>query len=154
MIEFQIKGAEALREALSRLPQKMEVRILRGAVRAATKPVLEEAKAKAPVRKGALRDSLRISTKSKRGEVRARVIAGDNKKGGVYYATMVEGGTKPHKIRAGKKSLRIGGVFARSADHPGAKARPFMGPAIKNKAEAALDAAAAYIRKRLDKLVK
>lgn len=153
MMEFKIKGAEELREALSRLPWKMEVRILRGAVRAATKPVLEEAKANAPVRKGALRDSLRISTKSKRGQVRARVIAGDNKKGGVYYATMIEGGTKPHTIKASvKKSLRIGGVFAQSVKHPGTKARPFMGPAIKEKAQAALEAAAAYIRKRLDKL--
>lgn len=152
MIEFEIKGAETIREALSRLPWKLETRILRGAVRAATKPVLEEAKANAPVRKGALRDSLRISTKSKRGEVRARVVAGDNKKGGVYYATMVEGGTKPHTIKARKKSLTVGGGFARSVDHPGAKARPFMGPAIREKAQEALDAAADYIRKRLDKL--
>lgn len=152
MIEFEIKGADAIREAFSKIPDKLEARILRGAVRAATKPVLEEAKANAPVRKGALRDSLRISTKSKRGEVRARVVAGDNKKGGVYYATMVEGGTKPHKIKASQKSLRVGGGFTRSVDHPGSKARPFMGPAIRDKAQAALEAAADYIRKRLDKL--
>lgn len=152
MIEYQIKGLDEISKTLSSLPLKMEARILRGAVRAAAKPVKTEAQAIVPVKSGRLKESLRVSTKSKRGQVSAKLVAGDKKKGGAYYAMMVESGTKPHTIKARKKSLIIGGIFARSVEHPGAKASPFMAPAIKAKAQAAVDAAAAYIKKRLDKL--
>lgn len=153
-MEFEIKGAAALSKALSELPYKLEARILRGAVRAGAKPVLDEAQERVPVKKGRLKDTLRISTKAKRGQVKASVVAGDKKKGGVYYAHMVEGGTKAHKIKARKKSLSIGGVFARSVNHPGSKPRPFMGPALKTKVQETLTAVGAYIQKRLDKIVK
>lgn len=154
MIEYEIKGAEEIYKMLSGLPEKMEVRILRGAVRAGAKTVLDEAQSRAPVRKGALRSSLRVSTRSKRGQVRASVVAGGNKKGGVFYAAMVEGGTKAHVIKARKKSLIVGGGFFRYVNHPGAKANPFMGAALKSKTQEAIDSVAAYIRARLDKLVK
>ena len=64
----------------------------------------------------------------------------------VAYAPIVEGGQKPHEIRARRaRSLRWeqGGEirYARLVHHPGAAARPFMGPGAL-KAEAALYARA------------
>lgn len=61
------------------------------------------------------------------------------------YASLVEGGTKPHEIRAkGGGSLAFPGsdgetVFRKVVHHPGTKPRPFMGPAYQ-KAERMLPA--------------
>lgn len=118
---------------------------------------------------GTLRDSIRVSARVKDGRVTASVYAGGKTKSGatVFYANWVEFGTAGHAIMAkqtnGKNaarrlnrsakrggSLRIGGQFVGSVVmHPGSRARPFMRPALDGKAQAAVLAAADYIKKRL-----
>jgi HK97 gp10 family phage protein len=120
-------------------------------------------------RAGTLRDSIRVSARVKNGRVTASVYAGGQTKSGaeVYYASWVEFGTAAHAIVAkradGKNiarrinrmtkrsgSLQIGGRFVGvSVMHPGSRPRPYLRPALDGKAQAAVLAAAEYIKKRL-----
>jgi HK97 gp10 family phage protein len=150
MTEFKnIKGGKELQEFLDQLPAKMEANIMRSALRQGANVIKEEAKANVPVESGDLRDSLRVSTRSKRGVVTASVKAGNKK---AWYWRFVEFGTAAHKI-AGKKGgfLSFGGLFAKSVQHPGARPKPFMRPALDAKANAAIQAVGDQIRKRLTK---
>lgn len=111
---FNIKGLKELKLELERLPAKLEMSVMRSAMREGAKVIAEEAKARAPVLSGRLRDSIRVSTRSKRGVVRYNVIAGGETKkrikgtaSGVkvvydnaYYARFVEFGTAAHAIGA------------------------------------------------------
>lgn len=53
----------------------------------------------------------------------------------VAYAEYVHDGTRPHVIRARGRALRfvVGGrvVYARSVQHPGTRARPFLTRALQ-----------------------
>lgn len=163
MSEITVRGLSELQAFLDQLPAKIERNVLRGALRAGAKPVLEAAKAKAPVappsaknervyglREGALRESLRISVKVRGGKVTASVKAGGGKKGDVYYARFVEYGTRPHTIKARDGgALSFGGGFLRSVEHPGARPRPFLRPALDTRAADAVVAAGEYIKNRL-----
>lgn len=107
--EVAVKGLKELDAFLKRLPAKVEGNILRGALRAGAKVILTEAKVLVPVgppnaenvrlyggHEGALRDSIRISTSRRKGDVKASVKAGGkNKKTGadVFYAHFIEFGT-------------------------------------------------------------
>ena len=154
--DFKIKGVEKLNEFLKTLAPRVQRNISRGMVRAAAKPILQAAKQNAPVgepsetgRKkyklyaGALRDSIRVSARidNRSGQVIASIKAGGKVKrtgADVFYAHMSEFGTKPHAL---SKSGEI--------NHPGTSPRPFMRPAIDSQAQAAVLAAAEYVRKRL-----
>lgn len=152
MTNIKVKGLAELQTFLDQLPAKMEANVLRGALRAGAKPILEAAKSSAPVGEpsetnriryklyaGALRDSIRISGRidKRNGKVTASVKAGGKTKSGadVFYANMVEFGTKPHVIGDGT--------------HPGVQAKPFMRPALDAQSGAAIVAVGEYIKKRL-----
>lgn len=152
MTDIKVKGLAELQTFLDQLPVKMEANVLRGALRAGAKPILEAAKAAAPVGEpsetnrnryklyaGALRDSVRISGRidKRNGKVTASVKAGGKTKSGadVFYSHMVEFGTKPHVIGDGT--------------HPGVQAKPFMRPALDAQSGAAVVAVGEYIKKRL-----
>ena len=153
MSNIRVTGLADLQKFLDTLPVKMETNIMRGALRAGAKPVLEAARQNAPIgepsesnkRKykvyaGALRDSIRLSARidRRKKQVVARVVVGGkSRKTGadVYYSNMVEFGTRNHIIGDG--------------EHPGVAARPFMRPALDSQAGAAVVAAGEYIKKRL-----
>ena len=153
MSSIRVNGLADLQKFLDQLPAKMEANIMRGALRAGMKPVLEAARQNAPVgepsetnmRKykvyaGALRDSIRLSARIDRRnrQVVASVKAGGkSKKTGadVFYSNMVEFGTRQHIIGGGT--------------HPGVAGRPFMRAALDSQAQNAVVAAAEYIKKRL-----
>lgn len=150
MSDIEIKGALELDRALKNLPDKIARNLLRAALRAGGKVILERARAGVPVESGALRDSLRVSTSLRGGVARASVKAGSKK---AYYAHMVEFGTQRHWIKPrNRKSLFLAGLAREVVDHPGARDKPFMRPAIEQGAGAATEAIADYIRKRLDKI--
>ncbi|MBK7493596.1 MAG: HK97 gp10 family phage protein [Nitrosomonas sp.] len=116
MAEIKVKGLDELQSFLDQLPAKVEANIMRAALRAGAKPILAAAKANVPVgepsRKGAelykhysgaLRDSIRVSARIDRreGKVTASIKAGGKvgKTGAnVFYAHMVEFGTRPHSL--------------------------------------------------------
>jgi HK97 gp10 family phage protein len=143
-MQFEVQGLKELDAVLQALPVKVEAKILRGAVRAGSKVIADDARARAPILKeatdtrvpGALKKSVRImSTVLRRGAALGGVAAGGGakvKRGGIsgmasaFYAKFVEFGT-----------AQMG-------------AQPFMRPAGDSKASAAIDAAAAYTRDRVN----
>lgn len=166
MADIVVKGQRELYELLQTLPVKLERNIVRGALRAGARPIKDAAVARCPVglpssegrklyglHEGSLRDSIRISTRVKGATVSASVKAGGKTRAGgdVWYAHLIEfTGAKAHTITAkGRKILSFGGLFFQSVKHPGMRARPFMRPALESQAQAAVVAAAEYMKQRL-----
>lgn len=167
MSDINVKGLAELQKFLDQLPVKAEQNIMRAAMRAGAKVILAEAKAKVPVGPpsgenatlygatvGALRDSLRISTSVRKGTIKARIRAGDNKKGQpVFYAHFVEFGTAAHFIapKSRKALFWAGHPLEGGVNHPGARPQPFMRPAMHSQAQAALVAVGNAVKLRLTK---
>jgi len=160
MAEIRVKGLDELQKFLDQLPAKMEANVMRAALRAGAKPILAAAKDGVPIgepsRKGAavyklyqgaLRDSIRVSSRidKRTGKVVASIKAGGKVRGTgatVFYAHMVEFGTRPHSLAKNGKG---------EINHPGVTPRPFMRTALDAQAPAAVVAAGEYIKKRLAK---
>ena len=169
MAEVHVKGLAALQKALDTLPVQIESKIMRGALRAGAKVIMQDAKARCPVGppssegarlyghyQGALRDSIRITGRVKNGTVSASVKAGGKTKSGaqVYYASIIEfTGAAAHiiKSRRAQGFLFFAGSVYRTVNHPGMAARPFMRPAMEGRAQDALMAIGEYIKGRLSK---
>lgn len=148
-VDLKIDGLADLQRMLDELPAKVEANIMRGAIRVGAKVIEDRAKELAPVKSGALRDSIKVSTRSKRGEVSATIRAGGGK---AFYAKWVEFGTAQHFIKPkNRKSLFFAGMAKEVVDHPGARQKPFMRPALDGGHTGAIDAMAEYIKKRLAK---
>lgn len=167
MSDVRVKGLSELNKFLQQLPAQLEANILRGALREGAKVVEADAKARVPEDTGRLKESIRVSTRLKKGRVVASIYAGGRsgakkvmpRKGGglrvgyelAFYAMWVEYGTAAHKILPRKPGgfLSIGGNFVRGVEHPGTKPRPYMRPALEAKAQEAVLAAANYMKQRL-----
>lgn len=145
MAEYKnIKGGKELDEFLKSLPAKVEKNIMRSALRAGVNVLKDAAKQNVPVKSGDLRRSIKVSTGSRGGIVTAKVQTN------MWYAHFVEFGTAAHTIKAkGKGMLAFGGIFARAINHPGAKAKPFMRPALDSRTDAAIEAVTNRVRERL-----
>jgi len=147
--EEMIRGGREIGQFLQGLPVKVERNILRAALRAGINEFKAEIKQNVPVDSGALRSSVQVSVKSKRGTVYARVKVGGKK---APHAHLVEFGTAAHKIKAKKHhALAFGGLTVQEVDHPGAKSHPFVRPAFDSKSQAAIAATGNKIRERLTK---
>lgn len=160
----QVDGFSELNDLLLMLPLAIEKKLLRGALRAGQKVILAEARMHCPVDEppqqfkqkygsyaGALRDSLRISTRldKRNGQIVSTLRAGDKKS---FYARWVEFPTARHIIRAHNgKALTWGGAHATWVLHPGTKGNPFMRNAFDAKYQEALTAVADYLRPRITK---
>jgi HK97 gp10 family phage protein len=161
----QVTGLSELNDMLARLPVDIEKKLMRGALRAGQKVVLEKAKQNAPVappnsenahlygaKSGSLQDSLSIKTRIKNGKIISTVKAGNKV---AYYAHMVEFGTSQHWIRPkGAKSLFFAGLMKDAVNHPGAKKKPFMRPALDWAGTAdspAFQAVQAYLQGKITK---
>lgn len=142
-----VKGLRQLGEFMQQLPVKLEKNVLRGALRAGAKPVQREAKANAPKDTGLLASGIKISTSGKGGTVIAKVkLTGKH----AYLGNWMEYGTGAHRIVAKDNGwLYLGGLFAKSVEHPGIAPRPFMVPALYSQATPAVVAAAEYMKQRL-----
>lgn len=149
MDEQSIVGGRELDALLQQLPVKIERNILRAAMRAGANEFKKAAKEGVPVDDGALKSSIRVTTRSKNGTVYASLKAGGRKAPHWHW---VEFGTAAHKIKAKREhALSFSGVTVTEVDHPGAKPKPFMRPAFDSASAAAIAAAAAKIRERLTK---
>lgn len=154
MIYKHIQGAAELDRALKQLSSKLEARLLRQALRDGGVVLQKGAQGHVSVRKGNLRKTIRVTTRVSKGVVVVQVKAGNPKKG-VFYAHLVEGGTKPHTIRPHRgKRLKIGPAFFLKVEHPGSRARPFMTPAFNEHTDAAIAAVAASLRRRLHEIAR
>lgn len=153
MAEVRIEGLAELHKLMQELPAKLEANVLRGGMRAGAKVIEAEARRLAPVgtgkAAGEMRDSVRTSVRSRNGKVEATVKAGGKK---AWYARLVEFGTAAHLIRPkNRKSLFFAGLAREQVNHPGAKKKPFMRPALDAKAQQAMQTLADYLRNRLPK---
>lgn len=126
-----VKGAQEVQAQLLAYPAKVEAKVVRASLAAGARVIRDIARAEVPRRKGLLAGSIRVKSRVKNGQATAGVRVG-NLKTGVFYAHMVLGGTRAHRITVRKaKSLRLGGLTAnvvtrKSVQHPGAKANNFM----------------------------
>jgi HK97 gp10 family phage protein len=145
-----IKGGAELQKFLTELPVKVERNIMRSALRAGAKPIAEDIKANAPEDEGDTKRSVRVSTRSRRGVVTASVKVGDKK---AWYVHLLEfTGAVPHRIAAkGGGFLKFAGGLYKAVNHPGMKAKPFIRPALDNRANDAIQAVGNQVRKRLTK---
>lgn len=156
MIEFKIDGLSDIERALDELPPKIEKNVLRGGLRAASKLIASDAKGRVHTRSGLLARSIRFgvtrTAEGLMGYIRAGYVGGI-RGFRVWWAHMVEHGTMAHIIRATRGKALIlgghGGKPVKEVQHPGARAHPFMRPALDERARDAVEAAAAYMRERL-----
>lgn len=153
MTTSNVKGLKELQAFLDQLPAKIEANVMRAALRAGAKVVLAEAQANlasnGSVNTGTLSAGLKVSTGSRRGVVRA-VVKTSGKH--AFLANWVEHGTAAHFIKPKKaKSLFIAGLLRNGVNHPGAKPKPFLRPALDSQSQAALLAVGEAIKKRLNK---
>lgn len=166
-IEIRITGLAELQAVLDTMPAKIEKNILRGALRAGMKTILPSARANVRSVSGELARGLRIKTGARDGRVTATMSA-RGKHG--FIARFVEFGTAAHLISARgialgrrgrqisirtinrsekKGSLSFSGTLTGRVDHPGARARPFLRPALDAGATGAVIAAGEYMKQRL-----
>ena len=150
--EFEIAGLADLQKQLDTLPVNIEKKLMRGALRAGQKLVLDRAKQGIHNVSGDLAASLRISTSVRAGTVKATVKVGNKK---AWYARFVEFGTAAHLITPKNgQALSFGGKEYASLSHPGAKKKPFMRPALDSAAVPESDvfkAVANYLQGRITK---
>lgn len=147
MAEIHVTGLADLQKMLDTLPAKIERNLMRGALRAGMNVVKPAAAAGVNSISGELARGLKVGTRAKGGVVYATLKAG-GKHG--YIARWVEYGTAAHTITAkDRKALSLGGVLFQSVQHPGARPKPFMRPALDQRANAAVVAAAEYMKERL-----
>lgn len=142
----KVTGLAELQKMLDSLPAKLEANVMRGALRAGMKVVMEDVKNNAPVDSGELKSGLKIGTKSRRGLVTASIKA-TGKHG--YLAPFIEFGTRPHSIKKGAKLSS--GKYQDGVLNPGLSPKPFMRPALDSQANAAVIATGNYIKARLSK---
>lgn len=157
--DIRVKGLSDLNKLLDALPEKLARNVVRGAFRAAIKQeVLPAAKANIRNVSGELARSLderkAISTGTKNGRVYAKLRAGVGlgQKGRepANLPIWLEFGTAAHVIAARKGgSLFLGYGIFKAVKHPGARPHPFMRPALDARAQAAVVAAAEYMKRRL-----
>ena len=144
-----VKGLSKLSALLSQLPGKIKNNIIPGAMAAAAQPVAEQAKQNVSVVSGVMRDGIKVISSVEDGVLTTKIkVTGKH----AFAARWVEYGTAAHRIKPkAAKSLFFAGIFAEGIDHPGSSAKPFMRPALDARAGDAVNAAAAHIKKRLNK---
>lgn len=140
----RVKGLSDLNRFFDALPEKYARNVARGGVRAGANVIATEARANIRSQSGRLAADVKVGTRARGMTVKGYVR---NK---LFYASFVEFGTAPHKIRPkNRQALSIGGFFAKSVEHPGAKPHPYMRPALDRQAGAAVVAFAEYSKARL-----
>ena len=165
-VDVKIDGVEEILKKLHKLPEKIQKNVVRGAVRAGAKPMLQEAKALVPVQHGTLRQSLAITKVKTRKKTlvwyQISPASRKLKKGDFdgWYGHMVEFGTyakrtkplSPETIKRlnsdPKRKERRDKIVAKGG---GAAPHPFLRPALERKGGESIEAAKEYMRKRIDK---
>jgi len=148
--EVIITGLDEIQKLLDKLPAKIEANVMRGALRAGVRVMEKEAKTRVPVKSGALKNSIRISSRRIGSVLKVSLKSGGK---GAMHSHLVEFGTQPHIINAKPDGFLsfLGGLFAKTVMHPGAKMKPFMRPALDAGRHNALQVMAAYARTRVNK---
>ena len=168
-----LKGGPELLRFLDELPKNLERNVIRGGLRAGAKVIQQQAKANVPVKTGQLKRAIGIGTRTDGSRLSSYVKLRGS---GSYLGLFIEYGVAPHLISVAEEdrpvsatrhgprkvsigtinkmvkrgSLVIGGNFVGPVVmHPGHAAKPFLRPALDQKAEEAVNAMGAYIAHRV-----
>ncbi|WP_242183228.1 HK97 gp10 family phage protein [Sphingomonas sp. CARO-RG-8B-R24-01] len=161
-----VRGSGDVRRFLAQIPVDLESKVLRGAARAAANVIADEARDRSLSH--VVTDSIVTKVRATPGQIKSTVSV---KSGWARsLAIWQEYGTDPHFIsvddsqREGRStrrindlnkegaSLVIGGQFVgTTVHHPGAKAHPFMRPALDLREAEAIAAAQSYINARVSR---
>lgn len=157
-LKFKTTGVPELLKALQEIDKKVAKRALTKAVREAAKPILKAAKANVAVDTKTLKKSLGVKVKvykggsgvvglvgirkDKKGKpIKHKRKVGTTKAGkDIYqdptkYGHLVEFGTRRHTVAKGDRLARKDrkqSEMQTGKMHPGAKAKPFLRPALDN----------------------
>ncbi len=163
-VDFELAGFDQVNKLFKTLPAKLEKRVLMGALRAAGRVIIKDARTRIPDRSGRLSKALGTKTASKRQGATLQVGVIDRGKGAdAFYAHLVEFGTKAHtipyrkksgKLSRNKKALSFGGKTVERVAHPGSKAHPFLRPAFDATHEAATNKFAEQLHRGLIRELK
>jgi len=129
----EIKGLEELIKNLNSLPDNLEKKVIRAAVRQGANVIKDKAKSYVPVNEGTLRDSIKVSgSRAQKGVIAFRIRPTKNKRKGksVFYGRFQEFGT------------------SKMAAHP------FMRPAYDEAGEDVLNKVIDTIKLKLDEATK
>lgn len=180
VIDTAVVGLKDVIDVLNSLPKKVGFAAVRKGLKAGGQVIADDAKARVPMRTGALRKSIVVETYRTRNrkEIAMKVTIARKafrmkegqlalqkrkkgerayRKGDIYprnYAHLVEWGTKPHSLgKSSKRKYAIVGM-QHGAMHPGAAPKPFLRPAFTTKREAAVQKFAEVVRSEIDGLGK
>ena len=170
---IKLKGGPELLSLLDELPKNLERNVIRGGLRAGAKVIQQQAKANVPFRTGKLKTAIGIGTRVEGSKLSSYVKLRGT---GSYVGLFIEYGVAPHLIsvsdadkpvretRSGPRAVSIGTInkMVKSGSlkigenfvgavvmHPGHAAKPFLRPALDQKAEEAVGAMGAYIAHRV-----
>jgi HK97 gp10 family phage protein len=168
--EVTVEGLADLQKLLNQLPARIEANIMRGGLRAASNIYRDRARSNVPRKTGALRKSIKVSTRLKKGVVTATISAGSAE---AFYAHMLEfgtggffegssvdavggpyqipGKTKGGKTRRKKKALSFGDLAFNNVTHPGIRPVAYMRNAFDQGTKEVMDSLKVYITARLAK---
>lgn len=138
-----VTGVDELDRKLRGLAPKVQRKIVHRAVKAALGPVEAEAKARAPVRTGALRSEIGIARDLRS---KSRNVIG--------YEVVIKGTDGSPMVKHTKDGQRVFVPYAVEFGHSRAPAHPFMRPAFETKGQAARAACIALIRAGIEKEAK
>ena len=149
--DIKVEGLAELDKALKQFSVELADDIVRVGLRTAAGVIRKRAREAAPIKTGALRQSIRVQTKlnKQNGSIVANIYTTK------FYANMIEYGTKAHKIVPRKaEALSFDGGEWGEVNHPGIRPRAFMRKALDTADKEALERFAAYLRKRIPKEVE
>lgn len=147
MLKIKVEGYAQAKAILDELPNNMQKRMLLSALRGSTKPMLQSARAKVPVKSGRLKKMLKVVRYKDRNVSKSEVSVAvkpvferTKKKGSInqYYGKFIHEGTAdPRTSRKGKLLVfddkQGKKVFVRSVK--GIKATPFLETAYRESNE-------------------
>lgn len=170
----QVMGMDELLRNLNTLPEKVQKRVLVGAVRAAAKPIVQEAKSLVPVKYGSLKRSIgvtrfrthkrtlvwfQVSPRVKKYRLQAQDTSTHENvtltmEHSPFYGQFIEFGTYSKLDHAllrpsdGERAVKRAAIVAKGG---GIRPHPFMRPAFEREGHKAIIALKDYMAQRLDR---
>lgn len=128
----EIRGLEETLKALKQFPINIQNNVMAGAIRAATKPIIKEARANVPEKTKNLKKSIGVVKRKSEDKTKLHfsVTPRKGKKNNGWYGHLIEFGTATQE------------------------AQPFMRPAFENQDRQGIEEAKKYLAKRLDKEIE
>ncbi len=156
MEDVKITGLDELLKSLKNFPVKVQKNALAGAVRASGAALVKEAKIHVPQNLGVLKKSITVRKIKSKNKNELRFIVGPNKK--LLVKGLVAAGVK-RKVMVSKKTGFKYSTFDNYGGYveygtPNVAAQPYLRPAFENKGNEAIDQAASYLEKKIDKEIE